>query len=94
MRIFPQSFVHGLFLSLKDLYIFIVSAAALLSFLAIKSHSVFDNSVNASTPQLTKNWLGWGGAYFADRRYDTVFVYHNGASSYYAVRGFRGVLRV
>ena len=35
-----------------------------------------------------------GGAYFADRRYDTVFVYHNGASSYYAVRGFRGVLRV
>lgn len=66
MRIFPQSFVHGLFLSLKDLYIFIMSAASLLSFLAIKSHSVFDNSVNASTPQLTKNWLGWGGAYFAD----------------------------
>ncbi len=35
-----------------------------------------------------------GGALFADRRYDHVFVYHNGASSYYAVRGFRGVLRV
>ncbi|MEO6758385.1 MAG: DUF4256 domain-containing protein [Saprospiraceae bacterium] len=35
-----------------------------------------------------------GGALFADRRYDTVFVYHNGASSYYAVRGFRGLLRV
>lgn len=35
-----------------------------------------------------------GGAIFADRRYDTVFVYHNGASSYYAVRGFRGSLRV
>ncbi|MET0465019.1 MAG: DUF4256 domain-containing protein [Chitinophagaceae bacterium] len=34
------------------------------------------------------------GALFCDRRYDTVFVYHNGASSYYAVRGFRGVLRV
>lgn len=66
MRIFPQSFVNGLFLSLKDLYIFIMSAAALLSFLAIKTHSVFDNSVNASTPQLTKNLLGWGGAYFAD----------------------------
>lgn len=35
-----------------------------------------------------------GGAIFADRRYDTVFVYHNGASSYYAGRGFRGSLRV
>lgn len=35
-----------------------------------------------------------GGALFCDRRYNTVFVYHNGASSYYAVRGFRGVLRV
>lgn len=35
-----------------------------------------------------------GGALFADRRYDQVFVYHNGAQSYYAVRGFRGMLRV
>lgn len=35
-----------------------------------------------------------GGAIFADRRYDHVFTYHNGASSYYAVRGFRGSLRV
>lgn len=35
-----------------------------------------------------------GGALFCDRRYDHVFVYHNGAQSYYAVRGFRGVLRV
>ncbi|MDX2159686.1 MAG: DUF4256 domain-containing protein [bacterium] len=35
-----------------------------------------------------------GGAIFGDRRYDTVFMYHNGASSYYASRGFRGVLRV
>lgn len=35
-----------------------------------------------------------GGALFADRRYNQVFVYHNGASSYYAARGFRGVLRV
>ena len=34
------------------------------------------------------------GALFCDRRYDTVFVYHNGAESYYAARGFRGVLRV
>ncbi len=35
-----------------------------------------------------------GGALFCDRRYDHVFVYHNGAESYYAVRGFRGLLRV
>ncbi len=35
-----------------------------------------------------------GGALFCDRRYDTVFVYHNGAESYYAARGFRGSLQV
>ena len=35
-----------------------------------------------------------GGAVFCDRRYDAVFLYHNGAESYYAARGFRGSLRV
>jgi hypothetical protein len=35
-----------------------------------------------------------GGAIFCDRRYDTVFVYHNGAESYYSSRGFRGLLRI
>ena len=35
-----------------------------------------------------------GGALFCDRRYNTVFVYHNGAESYYAARGFRGWLKV
>jgi hypothetical protein len=35
-----------------------------------------------------------GGALFCDRRYDTVFLYHNGAESYYAARGFRGSLRI
>src|SRR5688572_21811944 len=35
-----------------------------------------------------------GGAIFCDRRYGKVFVYHNGAQSYYAARGFRGTLRV
>jgi hypothetical protein len=35
-----------------------------------------------------------GGALFCDRRYNAVFVYHNGAESYYAARGFRGLLRV
>ncbi|MBV8215558.1 MAG: DUF4256 domain-containing protein [Verrucomicrobia bacterium] len=35
-----------------------------------------------------------GGAIFADRRYDHVFVYHNGASSYFSARGFRGLIRI
>lgn len=35
-----------------------------------------------------------GGAVFCDRRYNTVFLYHNGADSYYAARGFRGCLKV
>jgi Protein of unknown function (DUF4256) len=35
-----------------------------------------------------------GGALFCDRRFDTVFLYHNGAESYYGARGFRGLLRV
>jgi hypothetical protein len=35
-----------------------------------------------------------GGALFCDRRYDTVFTYHNGAESYYAARAFRGTLRI
>ena len=35
-----------------------------------------------------------GGALFCDRRYNQVFTYHNGAESYYATRGFRGLLRV
>lgn len=49
----------------------------------------------------TSNWIKTppeirklGGALFCDRRYNTVFVYHNGAESYYAARGFRGSLRV
>ena len=35
-----------------------------------------------------------GGALFCDRRYNHVFVYHNGAESYYAARGFRGLVRI
>jgi len=49
----------------------------------------------------TSSWVGTppdvrklGGALFCDRRYGRVFVYHNGAQSYYAARGFRGLLRV
>ena len=44
----------------------------------------------ATTPAIRK----LGGALFCDRRYDTVFLYHNGADSYYAARGFRGSLKV
>ena len=49
----------------------------------------------------TSSWLATpedvralGGALFGDRRYGRVFLYHNGAQSYYAARGFRGLLRV
>lgn len=49
----------------------------------------------------TSSWLktppeirGLGGATYGDRRYDTVWVYHNGADSYYAARGFRAILKV
>jgi hypothetical protein len=54
-----------------------------------------------SFDQKTSSWLRTpedvrerGGALFGDRRYGRVFVYHNGAASYYAARGFRGILRV
>jgi hypothetical protein len=51
--------------------------------------------------QKTSSWIETpdairklGGALFCDRRYETIFVYHNGAESYYAARGFRGMLKV
>lgn len=51
--------------------------------------------------QKTSSWLKTpekirklGGSIFGDFRFDTIFIYHNGAESYYASRGFRGVLRV
>ena len=51
--------------------------------------------------QKTSSWVktpakirDLGGALFCDRRYDHIFVYHNGAESYYAARGFRGRLKV
>ncbi len=48
----------------------------------------------SSWVQTPANIRKLGGALFCDRRYDTVFVYHNGAESYYGARGFRGSLRV
>ncbi|MBW8359862.1 MAG: DUF4256 domain-containing protein [Weeksellaceae bacterium] len=53
----------------------------------------FDTKTSSwlKTPENIRNL---GGAIFGDFRYGTVFTYHNGADSYYAARGFRGVLRV
>lgn len=53
----------------------------------------FDRKTSSwvKTPDKIRNL---GGALFCDRRYDHVFVYHNGADSYYAARGFRGQLKV
>lgn len=48
----------------------------------------------SSWVQTPENIRKLGGGLFCDRRYDTVFTYHNGAESYYAARGFRGSLRV
>lgn len=53
----------------------------------------FDTSTS-SWVQTPANIRKLGGALFCDRRYDTVFEYHNGAESYYAARGFRCALRV
>jgi hypothetical protein len=54
---------------------------------------VFDTTTSSwiQTPEKIRKL---GGALFCDRRYDTVFVYHNGADSFYGARGFRGLLRV
>lgn len=60
---------------------------------ALQELGEFDTTTSswiATPPNIRKN----GGAIFMDRRYDHVFVYHNGADSYYAARGFRGALRV
>lgn len=53
----------------------------------------FDNKTS-SWVKAPANIRKLGGAIFCDRRYDTIFVYHNGAESYYSSRGFRGLLRV
>lgn len=60
---------------------------------ALQQSGAFDLKTSSwilTTPAIRK----LGGALFCDRRYDTVFTYHNGAESYYAARGFRGMLKV
>lgn len=60
---------------------------------ALQKLGKFDTKTSSwiTTPE---NIRKLGGAIFADYRYGTVFIYHNGAESYYAARGFRGSLRV
>jgi len=60
---------------------------------ALQEFGKFDTKTSSwiSTPADVR---ALGGALFCDRRYGKVFVYHNGAESYYAARGFRGLLRV
>jgi len=60
---------------------------------ALQTTGKFDLKTSSwvQTPDVIRNL---GGALFCDRRYDTVFLYHNGADSYYAARGFRGSIRV
>lgn len=60
---------------------------------ALQELGDFDTKTS-SWLQTPANIRKLGGAIFGDRRYDTIFVYHNGAESYYAARGFRGSLRV
>jgi hypothetical protein len=62
-------------------------------YLGLQALGEFDTKTSSwiSTPDRIRKL---GGALFCDRRFDTVFVYHNGAESYYAGRGFRCVLRI
>lgn len=59
----------------------------------LQKHGRFD-AKTSSWIQTPSDIRKLGGALFADFRYDTVFVYHNGAQSYYAARGFRGLLKI
>lgn len=59
----------------------------------LQQHGKFDTKTSSwlKTPSAIREL---GGAIFGDYRYNTIFIYHNGAESYYAARGFRGLLRV
>lgn len=83
----PRSSAHDM---AAELGITLLSEA---EYRALQALGAFDTKTS-SWIQTPANIRALGGALFGDRRYDTVFTYHNGADSYYAARGFRGVLRV
>ena len=60
---------------------------------ALQKMGIFDIKTS-SWVKTPANIRKLGGSVFCDRRFDTVFFYHNGAESYYGSRGFRGVLKV
>lgn len=75
-----------------------VAAAMGAEILTVEQYRELQNLEEFDTK--TSSWVktpdrirSLGGALYCDRRYDTVFVYHNGAESYYAARGFRSLLR-
>ena len=59
----------------------------------LQQHGIFDVKTS-SWVQTPEDIRGRGGALFCDSRYGHVFLYHNGADSYYGARGFRGLLRI
>jgi hypothetical protein len=78
-----------------------VEAAAVLGIKLLTEAQYRDLQQLGEFDTKTSSWVATpddvralGGALFCDRRYGKVFVYHNGAESYYAARGFRGLLRV
>ena len=70
-----------------------IELLTVVAYRALQRLGAFDTRTSSwiATPSEIRNL---GGELFCDRRYDTVFVYHNGADSYYGARGFRGSLRV
>lgn len=78
-----------------------VEMAASIGIELLTEHQYRDLQALGEFDKKTSSWVKTppnirelGGALFCDRRYNHVFVYHNGAESYYAARGFRGCLRV
>jgi hypothetical protein len=74
----------------KDMGIELLTEAQYRALQKVGEFDLKTSSWVQTPPQIRK----LGGALFCDRRYDTVFTYHNGAESYYAARGFRGALKV
>jgi hypothetical protein len=79
----------------------VIDMAAAMGIELLKEEEYRDLQKHGKYDAKTSSWLitpndirKLGGAIFADFRYGNVFVYHNGAESYYAARGFRGSLRV